>query len=216
MNHYDSLHQQYLVTWYQSAIGQKLSNILDKKIPQYIENIFGYYVLQLGSIDKNYLQYSRISHHFFVDILREKQNHIIADYHNLPFAKNNIDLLIALHILETNNQAEKILEEIQRVLISEGYTLIISFNALNPFLDKKLAKKDFNYFKTLEKIKSMGMQIIKQEAIFFHSKVINKICTQLCPLFGGVYIILAKKKVIPVQIIKPKWIIKTGVTELAK
>ena len=61
-----------------------------------------------------------------------------AQFHELPFEAQSIDLCVVPHILEFTPQPHEILREIDRVMRPEGRILIIGFNPWSLFGVKKL------------------------------------------------------------------------------
>ena len=87
-----------------------------------VHNIFGYYSLQIGLREINFLQGNKIPNHYVLD------HDIKCDLHFLPFASNSIDLIVCPHSLELSRNYHHILSECQRVLIPNGKLIITSFN----------------------------------------------------------------------------------------
>ncbi|MFN7094154.1 MAG: class I SAM-dependent methyltransferase [Burkholderiales bacterium] len=87
-----------------------------------VHNIFGYYSLQVGLPQINFLQGNKIPHHYILT------HDIKCDLNFLPFANNSIDLIVCPHVLEYTANYYYFLQECHRILIPEGKLIITSFN----------------------------------------------------------------------------------------
>ncbi len=138
--------------WYQGLAGRQALLSLDKTISNYLSEIFGYYCLNLGVLSgrKEFLKDSRISAGFSIGS-DAMGNDLVAIPEQLPIAADEVDLVIASHVLECSHNPHQVLREIDRVLVPEGHCILIGFNPyalvggtrlLKPFKKKnKRAKK---------------------------------------------------------------------------
>ena len=115
--------------WYESLAGQQALQVLDQQISDYLSEIFGYYCLNIGVLGdrKEFLKDSRISAGFSMSGDR-KSSDFIAKPEHLPIAADNVDLVIASHILECSENPHQVLREIDRILVPEGHCILIGFN----------------------------------------------------------------------------------------
>ncbi len=139
-----------------------------------IQSIFGYYSIQIGLPQINFLQNSKISNHFIID------NNIKCDVVFLPFAENSIDLIICPHTLEFTPNYHHFLQECYRVLIPEGKIIITGFNQTSffnlfkknipPLKNGKLIK--LNYLK--HQLQNLNFQIIGGKFFSYRPLINNK------------------------------------------
>ena len=115
--------------WYQSLAGQQALLALDKIISEYLSEIFGYYCLNLGVLSgrTEFLKDSRISAGFSIGC-DAKNNDLLAIPEQLPIAADEVDLVIASHVLECSHNPHQVLREIDRILVPEGHCILIGFN----------------------------------------------------------------------------------------
>ncbi|MCK5895439.1 MAG: class I SAM-dependent methyltransferase [Cocleimonas sp.] len=127
--------------WYQGLSGQYALLQLDAIISEYLSEIFGYYCLNLGILSerKEFLNNSRISTGFSIGCGVNK-NDVIAMPEQLPIAADEVDLVIASHVLECSNNPHQVLREIDRVLVPEGHCILIGFNPYALMGAKRLLK----------------------------------------------------------------------------
>ncbi|MCK5918157.1 MAG: class I SAM-dependent methyltransferase [Cocleimonas sp.] len=131
-------------SWYQGLAGQQALLKLDEMITEYLSEIFGYYCLNLGVLSgrKEFLKDSRISAGFSIGGSKNK-NDVIAIPEQLPIAADEVDLVIASHVLECSHNPHQVLREIDRVLVPEGHCILIGFNPYALMGAKRLLKSLF-------------------------------------------------------------------------
>jgi SAM-dependent methyltransferase len=128
---YESLHE-----WSESPLGQYLFAKEQEWLDQIVPDIFGYHAIQLGMPQVDLLRESRIVHRLTVDPVARAG--VRAQWHELPFDTQSLDLCVLPHVLEFNSNPHEILREIDRVVRPEGRILIIGFNPWSLFGVKKL------------------------------------------------------------------------------
>ena len=116
-----------------------------------VHNVFGYYSLQIGLPELNFLDGNKINNHYVI------AKDIKCDLFNLPFETNSVDLIVCPHALEFMPNYELILNEFQRVLIPSGKLVITVFNSSSFFGHQIKSNK---YLNSATPIK---LNIIKQQ-----------------------------------------------------
>ena len=114
-------------------------NLLNNELIFYhniTRTIFGYYALQIGLPQIDFLKTNKISNKYIFP------TQINCDLPALPFATNSIDLIICPHILEFMPNYEELLQECYRVLIPKGKLIITNFNRKS-FLGLSNTPKEF-------------------------------------------------------------------------
>ena len=87
-----------------------------------LPNIFGYYALQIGCAEVNFLQENKIRSRYIIE--RDLKCYLNL----LPLDSNSIDLIVCPHALELTPNYTSILEELYRVLMPRGKLVITGFN----------------------------------------------------------------------------------------
>ncbi len=180
-----------------------------------IPRVFGYYSLQIGLPEINFLQGSKISNHYVLD------HDIKASLSFLPFANNSIDLIVCPHILEFTPNYHHLLQECYRVLIPNGKIIITSFNKnsfFQIFLRRENAIKNTNFISLntlkqqlntlnffIEGGKFFGFRPpINNAKILAKLSFMDKIGDRWLPTFANSYAIIASKELITPTIIRSK------------
>lgn len=213
--------------WFAKPPGKVLleaeSNLLSDLLPR----LFGYYLLQLGGPSENngWLKACRIPHLIHLSPscpCAFTGTCVIGPFDDLPFAPDSIDVALLPHVLEFSDNPQQILQEIYNVLIPEGYVVILGFHpwslwgATKLFTNKKTLPwrgKFYSSYRVRRWLTHLGFDVEKHSTLFFRpplSKVaglqklffMEAIGQLLWPYLGGVYLIVAKKRVtslIPVK-----------------
>jgi SAM-dependent methyltransferase len=132
---YESLHD-----WFSSPLGSYLREREHAWLDQVTPDIFGYHAIQLGLPQFDLLRESRIVHRVTVapEAVGEAKPQVLAQFHELPFDAQSIDLCVLPHVLEFTERPHEILREIDRVMRPEGRILIVGFNPWSLFGVRKL------------------------------------------------------------------------------
>ena len=217
--------------WFKSPLGQYLLRLEYGYINPIVMDTFGFYAIQMGNFDIDFLDHSSIPNKFSLN-----SNHadLMASNEALPFEEASVDLLIAPHILEQMAEPYELLKEIRRVLIPEGRLIISGFNPMSLWGIKRLLSFDIDYpwntkFIPLSKIKEwlpiiglemvegkMGCYVppIQQSSWLKKLHTMEKLGDRWWPMLGGFYFLVIQKRVHGMTPIRPLWkkkLIKTPV-----
>jgi SAM-dependent methyltransferase len=208
--------------WFETTLGQYLLSNEQFIFDQAVSDVFGFYAVQVGLPHLNCLKNSRIPNLIYAG---NNSGHLNCESAYLPFAENSIDLLCMPHTLGFSENPHQTLREASRVLVPEGYLIIAGFNPISAWGIRRLFSNKTRYpwsgkFFSLSRIKDwltlLGLEI---ECIQFsgyempinHQKwlrrfsFMNRFGAKWWPMFGGQYIIIAKKRVVNLTLLKPQW-----------
>lgn len=215
------LKQQFLGTSLLEAEQQAISEMLEKQ--------FGKHALLIGVPHQNHLlQSTSIPCHTLISPLinhDRKANYVEGDFHELPIHTGSIDVVLLPHTLEFVDNPRQLLAEACRIIKPEGVILISGFNPLSAWGARKMLVKHkvapwsgtfihANKVKRWLQLADFAME--KQKSILFRPPVSRRsfyqnlvfleyLGNKVFPSFGGVYILLARAKVIPLTPIRLKW-----------
>ncbi|MEY3883850.1 MAG: hypothetical protein RIS87_1385 [Pseudomonadota bacterium] len=217
--------------WFNSTAGLYLQLQEQVLYDQAVFDLFGFNAVQMGCLQMDLLRNSRIPHRFKASDCAEtpfKTNLSCCDDF-LPFAENSLDLLLLPHCLEFSARPHQTLREAARVMMPEGHLIISGFNPLSTWgataKFNRLVSKHQTYpwngkFIGLARLKDwlalMGFEILsvdmcchvppfEQSAWQNHAAFMDKLAARCCAILGGVYFIVAKKRVVGMTPIKPNW-----------
>lgn len=219
-----------LAAWFETSSGQRLLNaeivVLEEVLPQ----LFGHHLVQIGSVGGGrLLASSRIIHRCItglsLDHCNSPYSQVYATADQLPFNQESVDVVVLPHILEFEANPHAVLREVERILIPEGQVIILCFNPLSLWgIWRKLTWKQtvpWNAkFLPLLRIKDwlalLDFDLVQQRTFFLTSSwrckhltkcddFLEKIGNRWLSNFGAVYLIVAKKRVIPLTPIPFVW-----------
>ena len=212
--------------WFNSDLGayvlQRERAWLDAVAP----DIFGYHAIQLGLPGLDLLRESRIAHRLIVapNPIDGLQPEVRAQFHELPFEAQSIDLCVLPHVLEFAQQPHEILREIDRVMRPEGRILLIGFNPWSLFGVKKLWTSNGypwqGQFVSLVRMKDwlqlLGFEPSSGKLACYippcetpkwqrRYQFLERAGDRWWGVSGGVYMLAAIKRVQGARLIMPKW-----------
>ena len=242
---------QHCSKWYSSHSGVAALEELDVFFSDLMSEIFGYYAIQMGSLSgqQDLLKHSRIAADFSLvsdDALRFRADEIggafklteslkeettkdyslIASNEQLPISTDNVDLVVASHILESSKNPHQVLREIDRILVPEGHCILIGFNPHSiPNLGRQIRhfrqKRQSPYkMRSVNRVKDwfslLGFKVIDINYLGYRPGVKNKKLFESLrwleswgeytgPILGNMYVIHAKKRVIAMRPDKKVW-----------
>jgi SAM-dependent methyltransferase len=128
-------------------------------------------------------------------------------------------------VLEFSRNPHQTLREAERVLVPEGYLILTGFNPISAWGVKRVINKDVNYpwhghFFTLSRIKDwlalLGLEFVSGSMNCYEPPIndvkwlkrfafMDKMGDKWWPMMGGLYFIVAKKRVVNMTLLKPNW-----------
>lgn len=210
------------MSWFNSQAGKQLLLTEQSIVDSLLEDKFGYFAIQLGDYDCNFLTESRIAQHLFNG---GKYQNISFFNSAIPIMADSVDLIISPHIIEQTSNAEFLFKEMYRTIIPGGHVVFISFNPYSfaglrkifgfeniapwngnfmsvNFLQKTLISVGF----TIDEAKMSNYQLIFSDKTINYKKSFESIGSRWLPFFGNIYLVVAKKMEASITPIKPKWI----------
>lgn len=212
--------------WFHSPLGEYLLARERAWLDQVVPDIFGFHAVQLGLPQFDLLRESRIAHRVTVNPEgnAEAGVGVVAQWYELPFEAQSIDLCLLPHVLEFSENPHEILREIDRVLRPEGRVLILGFNPWSLFGTRRLfSSKGFPWqgqFVSLVRMKDwlqlLGFEasagrltcyIPPCESTIWQKRwgFMESVGDRWWGVGGGVYMLEAIKRVQGVRLIAPAW-----------
>lgn len=146
---------------------------------------------------------------------------------SLPLQADSIDVVVLPHTLEFQPAPHQVLREVERVLVSEGHVVILGFNPWSLWGCRRLAgrwrRQPWPWggtFRSAPRIRDwlalLGFDVVITRYSFFRPPLrhqglmdrlgwLERLGGRCWPFLGGVYIIVAKKQVVTLTPIRPRW-----------
>ena len=208
--------------WLQTPLGNYLQAKEQALFDHAVSDVFGFNAVQVGMLRMDLLRNSRMPFCLRVDV---NDGAVRCEPSQLPFVTNSIDLLQLPHVLEFSENPHQTLREAERVLVPEGQIMISGFNPISSWGLKRLVAKDEGYpwngnFMSLLRIKDwlalLGFEITATRMACYappfrnpswleRFQGLDKAGGGRWPMMGGIYFIMAKKRVIGMRLIRPSW-----------
>lgn len=223
---------QALPHWLNSVVGQYVQAQEQVLYDQAVVDLFGFNALQMGCFGTNLLRNSRIANRYIASDRVEESCDLYCSDEFLPFPEMSLDVLLLPHRLEFSARPHQTLREAARVMMPEGYLLISGFNPLSSWGLWSAFKRHCSHHKSdpwqgkwigLARLKDwlalLGFEVVSVsmcchvppfESTTWHQRFSWTDKRNYMPKLGGVYFIVAKKRVVSMTPIKPKWKTRLG------
>jgi SAM-dependent methyltransferase len=217
--------------WLDSTVGRYMMAKEQALYDKAVVDLFGFNALQMGGGQMGLLSSSRIPNRYRAsEFVRDvPDNHLYCCDDFLPIANGSLDLLLLPHRLEFSERPHQTLREAERVIMPDGHLLISGFNPLSTWGMKssisKLLKRKPSYpwhgnFIGLTRVKDwltlLGFEVMsvnmgcnmppfEQPQWYDRLECWDEFSERYCALMGGIYFIVAKKRVLGMTPLKPAW-----------
>jgi SAM-dependent methyltransferase len=209
--------------WHETPLGRYVADCEQAYFDQAVADIFGFNALQLGMPADDLLRNSRIPYRFKAASQGEVK--ALCETGQLPFATNSLDLLLLPHGLEFCPNPHQVLREAERVLVPEGHIVVSGFNPFSLWGMRHAFCKRGDYpwnghFLPLLRVKDwlalLGFEVmggrmacyappVASEKLLDRFRFMDCAGNRWWPMMGGVYMLMAKKRVTGMRLIKPHW-----------
>jgi len=231
------------VQWFRGRLGQAVLRTERRIISRVLPDLFGYHILQLGAPgEAQLLDSSRINHKIIIAGCQDKLAagiDVLCDHHALPVGTDCVDVMVLPHALEFDRHPHQILREMERVLIGEGHVIVIGFNPWSlwgvwrlfqawrdqvPWNGKYISMTRLRDWLALLDFEITGTEYFYYRPPLENLRIMRKLgfmekLGRFCWRYlGGIYMVVAKKRVIPMTPVKMQWqkrrhVITAGVVE---
>jgi len=219
----------YPNSWQSLPNGEVIKKAIEQELSPWWQKFFGYHLVKLGALSSEISIPDCSINHQVSLCGKDGLGNIVGDIDDLPIQEHSVDVCLLSHALEFSLDPHHVIREANRVLIPNGYLVLTGFNpvslvGLNRLLPYRRSKTPWNeHFFSPMRVKDwlhlMGFEILADQRCL-HSDLTGNISTEslqgswhnfaksYLPALGSVYVIIAKKRVLPLTPIKPKWQIR--------
>ncbi len=212
--------------WYQGPLGQELAVLEQSLLDDLLTGLFGYHLVQCGPwANAAAARASRITHRLIAQGEPQAGVALVTALDELPFAADSVDVLLLPHTLEFEPHPHQVLREVERVLVAEGHVVILGFNPLSLWgLVRLLARgrgapwngRFYTTTRVRDWLELLGLTVSIQRQIFFRPpwprrgvlrrlQPLERWGARAWPLCGGVYAIVAQKRVSTLTPLRARW-----------
>jgi len=196
-----------------------------------LPDLFGYHIAQVGRMNGgDLIGSSRIAHKVVFDLdpvaPAGREVAMVCSAESLPLAADSVDVIVLPHVLEFSANPHRVLREVERVLIGDGHLVLTGFNPWSCwgvwrlFLWWRDKVPWCGHFYGLSRIRDwltlLDLELLKVVRLFYRPPLRNaraldrlRLLEQLgrhaWPFLGGAYVLVARKRVIPLTSSKIWW-----------
>lgn len=218
-----------LCKWFDELpLGRSLQTFEANHLRAVLFRLYGTVAVQLGKIGElDIMDGCNAPTRILLDLEHNKNaSNVNGRPDELPFESKSVDVAILPHTLDFAESPHQILREVHRVLCGEGHVVITGFNpisvwGLRHLVSKRRQRIPWNAnFLALSRIKDwlalLGFEFTQGKMMYYRPPLQNtKIMQRLAfldnfgdrwlPLTAAVYMVVAKKRVVGMTPIQPKW-----------
>lgn len=224
-------------SWEQIPSGTIIKSSVEKTLQQLDHQIFGYYLMALGDLSAQLdLETIKVKHKYAQGSTNARSGHVIADLTRLPYKENSVDAVVLANQLDYSADPHAILREVNRIITADGHVIVTGFNPLSliglcRFLPVEGAEqvrhcRFFTPFRVKDWLQLLGFEIICDERLLLANLIhqtrirtnsrFQQWSRSYLPWFMSVYVIVAKKQIVPLLPVRPKWKPKTNLAAASR
>lgn len=115
--------------WLKTPLGEALLQQEARVVEEALDGIFGEQCVQLGlwGDKRTFLRFTRTQQCSLIAETAEGEPSAIAEMHRLPLETDSLDAVLLPHTLDYSDRPHAILREVDRVLRSNGYVVVLGF-----------------------------------------------------------------------------------------
>ncbi|MEH0874309.1 class I SAM-dependent methyltransferase [Pectobacterium cacticida] len=195
-------------SWNDITGGQFYRESLELMLLPWWPRIFGFHLIKVGALSAEIrVTECTIAHQ--VNVAPRGENlQVIADAHQLPFSEKSIDACLLAQTLSYASDPHRVLREVDRVLIDDGWLILSSFNPISlvglgkllPWLNKKhpYCSRMFAQMRIMDWLGLLNYEVVHHT--HFHVTPWRRNKGKLnkhIPMLGCLTLIIARKRTIP-------------------
>jgi SAM-dependent methyltransferase len=215
--------------WLRESLGESLLAAEKAALSRLLSERYGKHALLIG-VPKQYtvLKGTLMPNAVVLGPLINKHKiikYIESEFYELPILEGSVDIVLLPHTLEYIDNPRRLLSEACRIVKPEGWLVVMGFNPWSlwgfrkwwlknksipwsgAFIEMSIIKKWLTIadFEPIKQEKIFFRPPFKDRSIFRKLTFLEWVGKKCFSLFGGVYIVIAKPKIIPLTTIRLRW-----------
>ncbi len=232
--------QRSVYRWFEQSLGRSIQANEVDRLRAALSGLYAVRAIQLGKTGSfDLLACCDAPSKYVVDVLEQQQGDAVrALPEMLPFDSKSVDLIILPHTLDFSDDPHQVLREVERVLVPEGHVVMLGFNPVSLWglrrlftrRSRRLAPWNGNFIslgRMKDWLKLMQFEVTGGSMMYYRPPLLNaamldrlfvldKLGDRWWPMMAAVYLLVARKQVVGVTPIRPRWrlqLIKNGLTK---
>jgi len=203
-------------SWRDMPWGDYFRDALTQQLQPYLGKLYGFHMLKIGNLSAEInTEHCAISHQVNVgsegDLLQ-----VLAQATHLPFESKSIDACLLAHTLAWSQDPHRVLREVDRVLIDDGWMIISGFNPFSllgiskmvPGIQRKApwSGRMFSQMRLLDWLNLLNYEVMfrtRFQVVPWHQQG-GKVISAHLPALGCLNIVVARKRTFPLTPTKAK------------
>ena len=206
--------------WFASPLGAALLDAEIATAEKLLERVFGFVAVSIGDWwpEENFLECCAIRRRLR---LNPGSGELRSPLDNLALASDSVDAVLLPHTLEFVASPQRLLREVDRVLVGEGHVLILGFNPYSSGSARRALRRDrfpekgrpLACRRLVDWLRLLGFEVLATETLFrrpplSHAATLERLAPlerpRWLPLPGAAYAVLARKQVFAMTPIRPR------------
>jgi SAM-dependent methyltransferase len=222
---------RYPKSWQDIPLGPEIKVEIEQQLAEISRQFFGYHLVKIGNLSSEIaLAQCPIKHLVNITPQINEYSSLCSLSRELPLCESSVDAVLLAHELDFAQDPHQILREVDRAIIPNGHVVIVGFNPYSLAgilkylpINQQSILHDARFFsapRIRDWLGLLSFEVIQQKQIVFSELFFNRKFTphgrsyrwaeKYLTLLSSLYIIVAKKRVVPLSQIKPKWKAKTN------
>ncbi|ACS86617.1 class I SAM-dependent methyltransferase [Musicola paradisiaca] len=203
-------------SWEKIPWGNLYKETLNTALSPWWSRIFGFHLLKVGALSIEIDSEECTIPHQVNMCPALGRAHVVADPYQLPFAEKSIDACLLAHTLSYSADPHRVLREIDRVLISDGWLIISGFNPISLVGMGKLlpgvrrrqpyCSRMFSQMRVIDWLSLLNYEVVHHDSLHVlpwrHQE--RGVWRNHLPLLGCINVLIARKRTIPLTITPSK------------
>lgn len=225
--------REALAQWFAEPLGGALLEAEQAALAEVLGGLSGYHSIQLGGLGEVDLLGPTATPHRVVvegDVAQNRgRAGLFATPEQLPLAGDSVGVTLLPHTLEFCAEPHEVLREAYRVLIPEGHLVLVGFNPWSAWGVRRLLQgREVPWngrFLSPQRVRDwlalLGFKVELTRHIFYRPPfnspvllkrlgVMERLGARWWPPLSAAYLLVARKRVLPLTPIRPRWRARRG------
>jgi len=203
-------------SWRDMPWGDYFRDALTQQLQPYLGKLYGFHMLKIGNLSAEInTEHCAISHQVNVGSEGELLQ-VLAQPSQLPFESKSVDAVLLAHTLAWSQDPHRVLREVDRVLIDDGWMIISGFNPFSllgiskalPGIQRKApwSSRMFSQMRLLDWLNLLNYEVMYRtrfQVVPWHRQG-GKVISAHLPALGCLNIVIARKRTFPLTPTKAK------------
>lgn len=198
--------------WAEMPCGELYRDALSHHLQPALAKLYGYHLLKIGSLSAGIeTEGCAIAHQVNVGLSGDDLQ-VVASPLSLPFESKSVDACLLAHTLAWSSDPHRILREVDRVLIDDGWIIISGFNLFSmlgvgkliPGLRRKMPwnSRMFTTLRLLDWLSLLNYEVVQRSGfqVLPWSRHGGRVISTHLPALGCMNLIVARKRTFPLTI----------------